>query len=116
MKIKHVVNLIEDNEKNLWIGSVDSIYQITPDRSHVRMYGNENGVHKNEFDWNHSYKTKNGKLLIGDKGGYYAFFPEQVTSTGFPPQITFTGIGFNAGGEELKRGDDNGLDVPLYKA
>ena len=114
VKIKSVLHIIEDDQKNLWVSTTNAIYKIGADRNTVRIYGSENSVHTNTFGFANNYKTKSGKLLLGDQGGYYTFFPEQIAVGNYPLQVNITS--FQLGDRELKPGENNALKERLYKA
>ena len=114
VNIKSVLDIIEDDKKNLWVSTTNAIYKIGADRNTVRIYGNENGVHTNIWEIAFTYKTKSGKLLLGDQGGYYAFFPEQIVVSSYPLQVNITS--FQIGDVALKPGESSALKEPLYKA
>ncbi|MEP7253207.1 MAG: two-component regulator propeller domain-containing protein, partial [Ginsengibacter sp.] len=113
-KIDKIINIIEDNESNLWISATKVIFRISADRRTVRVYGNEYGVHMSSYTYANNYKTKSGKLFLSDQGGYYAFSPEQFTGSTYPPQINITS--FQVGDEELQPGKGGALTEPLYRA
>jgi signal transduction histidine kinase len=109
-----VLHVIDDNQNNLWVSATDAVYRISADRNAVRIYGEGNGVHTNTFLYGDNYRSPGGKLFFGDQNGYYAFFPEQITESSYPPQISITG--FKVGDKEIKPGDESGIKEPVYKA
>jgi signal transduction histidine kinase/ligand-binding sensor domain-containing protein len=113
-KIDKVINIIEDNQSNLWISATNFIFRISADRSTFRVFGSDYEVHKNSYTYTNNYKTKSGQLLLADQGGYYTFSPELFSRSSYPPQINITS--FQLGDEELKPGKGSPLTDPLYMA
>jgi signal transduction histidine kinase/ligand-binding sensor domain-containing protein len=89
----HHLNMIlcvmEDNDRNLWLRSTNSIIKIDPARLKAFVYGKSYGV-TNNFDWiSRCFKGKDGELFFGALGGYNDFFPGQQKEIP-PPRINIT--------------------------
>jgi ligand-binding sensor domain-containing protein/signal transduction histidine kinase len=111
--IDKVLGIIEDNQKSLWVSTSNDIYQISPDRKSVRIFGEENGVHPNLFGFCDNHTSASGKLYLGDQGGFYSFYPNQLRGSSSPPQINLTS--FHIGEKELKYDGEGILREPLYQ-
>jgi ligand-binding sensor domain-containing protein len=90
--IQAVLNIVEDDEKNLWISTTNAIIRINSRRDQVKIFGESYGVKQNTFNYGYNFKAANGELFFGDQSGYYAFFPGQLKSGDKPPRVNITGF------------------------
>ena len=111
--ISKVINIMEDDKKNLWVSTLTSIIKISEDRTRLRKYNDANGVRYNSFFYNDNYKAKDGRLFFGELGGYYSFYPDQLKDTSIAPQLVLSG--FKLGESEIKMEPNGILTVPLWK-
>ncbi len=109
-----VINIIEDNKRNLWITTQYAIFKIDEKREIAKVYGPENGVHQDIYFASANYKTKKGELLLVGSSGYYDFFPENIADDSYPPQINITGL--QIGGREILPGAESILSKPIYNS
>jgi ligand-binding sensor domain-containing protein len=108
-----IFNLMEDDQKNLWLGTRDAIIKINAGRDTVREYGESFGVHRNWwFDRADNFKAKSGELFFCDHLGYYAFSPDEVKN-GPNPQLNFTV--FKVNDREVLPGRGGILEAPIWK-
>jgi ligand-binding sensor domain-containing protein len=74
-----ICGLLEDDQKCLWINTLEGIYRLNQSRNEVVRYSNS----KREGKWGYEtlgcHMGKRKGLLFGSDGGYYIFFPEQLT-------------------------------------
>ena len=83
--------LMEDEKKNLWLGSSRGIVRISPKRDSSYFFGENNGVSPVSLR-SHGYilscyKDHDGKLLFPDFTGYYYFSPGAFAACSVAPQI-----------------------------
>src|SRR4029079_1535357 len=99
-----VCGLLEDDQKCLWINALEGIYRLNQSRNEVVRYSNS----KREGKWGYEtlgcHMGKRKDLLFGSDGGYYIFFPEQLTKNSKPPKIEITQ--FRLGDKEIIPGED----------
>ncbi len=88
--IPDVYNLIEDNQKYLWIATAGGILRVNPQRNETSFFGENFGVKKNSLIWGSAYKGNNGNLYFGNNTGYYEINPEELLKNSKPPEIVFT--------------------------
>ncbi len=86
----NIVGITEDAQKNLWIGSQSSIIKLNLRRNETAIYGRKYGIIPNSTYDLVAYKTSGDELLFGDGGGYYQFFPRNLTINALPPQLQIT--------------------------
>ena len=101
-----IINIIEDNSKNLWIITKSSIIKLTADRKNYFVYSKKYGIRSNTLRFGGICKTANGEILVGNNNGYYSFFPDEMTETSEPLQINITEFLINnqivfSGGESI---------------
>jgi ligand-binding sensor domain-containing protein len=85
-----VRSLLEDSEKNLWLGTENGIFKLNPERQLVRQYGKTFGVNGNTLCHRSIYQGNEGQLYFGNYSGYLKFFPQQLSQDNIPPQIIFS--------------------------
>ena len=111
--ISSVINIMEDDKKNLWVSTTNAIVKINEDRTKLRKYTDINGVRYSNFLFNDNFKAKDGRLFFGEGGGYYSFHPDQLKDTSIAPQLTFSS--FKLGERDIKAEPDGILTTPLWK-
>ncbi|HET6555802.1 MAG TPA: two-component regulator propeller domain-containing protein [Prolixibacteraceae bacterium] len=85
-----VVSIVEDNQKQLWIGSSLGIVRLNPQRNETSTLGLNYGISENTLIFGSSYKGLNGDLYFGDTTGYFSFSPVEFTKNLKAPEIVFT--------------------------
>ncbi len=111
--ISDVINIIEDDQKSLWVSTNVSIIKISEDRVGVKKFTDVNGVRTTGFRYNDNYKTSDGRLFLGIGGGYYSFYPNQVKDNSMPPQLSITG--FKLGNREIKKESGGILSASIWE-
>ena len=106
--------MLEDNNKNLWIVSTNSIYRINTGLNEVSKFGKEFGIIGNSLNYKSAYKNAEGELFFGTTTGYYSLHPDKISSNLIPPEIVLTG--FRIGDQQVKPGNGNALEEDLLVA
>jgi ligand-binding sensor domain-containing protein/signal transduction histidine kinase len=101
--IPSVTSIVEDNQKYLWIGSVEGIVRINPQRNKSSILGLNYGIGENTLPYLSSYKGLDGAIYFGDLTGYFAFSPSEFTQHLRAPEIVFTA--FRLADHLVKPGD-----------
>ncbi|MEO7049062.1 MAG: two-component regulator propeller domain-containing protein [Ferruginibacter sp.] len=109
-----VMNIIEDQQHNLWVTSSTNIYKINPGRDSMRVYGSESGFHSNDLLLVDNLVTKDGELIFGDGYGYYTFYPETLNTKWIAPDLYISS--FQMGNKEITPGKGMPIEVPMYLA
>jgi signal transduction histidine kinase/ligand-binding sensor domain-containing protein len=76
----------EDERKNLWIGSNNTIFKINPTRDFIKILDTDNGTITSN-----TYVT-NSKILFVKGKGYYAINEGDVRGNPFAPQISISDL------------------------
>ena len=113
VSISEVINIIEDDQKNLWISTSSAIIKINVDRTQIKKFTETNGVRKTNFWYNDNFKAADGRLFLGIEGGYYSFYPDKVSDSSVAPQLSITG--FKLGDKELKAEQGGILTSPIWQ-
>jgi signal transduction histidine kinase/ligand-binding sensor domain-containing protein len=109
-----VLNILEDDQKNLWVSTKNSIVRINPGRNFLNVFGFNNGVHENSLFFSDNFKATNGKLILFDQTGYYLFFPNKINTNDAPPRVNFENI--KLGDHELLPSANGPLKESILKA
>ncbi|NEU07912.1 hypothetical protein GZH53_06270 [Flavihumibacter sp. R14] len=110
--ITDVISIVEDNRRNLWMGSTSGIFRLNPQRNATALYNERYGVAENVLMYLSSYKARNGDLFFGDTSGYFRFFPNQITQNARPPEILVTA--FRIANRLVEPGRDAPFLGPLW--
>jgi signal transduction histidine kinase/ligand-binding sensor domain-containing protein len=113
VSISNVINIIEDNQKNLWVSTANAIIKINEDRVETKKFTETNGVRYTNFDYNDNYKAADGKLFLGIGDGYYSFYPDQIKDNTIPPQLNISGFKLND--KEIRSGSGGLLTAPIWQ-
>ena len=81
--------IVEANDKSIWITSPSTIYRINKERNKVSRFSSGFGVNGN-INNVAAFKSQDGKLIFGDRTGYYSLNPDQISSNTKPPEIVLT--------------------------
>ena len=112
VSIHDVINIIEDNQQNLWVSTSSAILKINATRDRVKKFTDENGVRYTNFIFNDNYKAPDGKLYLGIENGYYSFYPGEIKDTSIAPQLNISGLKLND--KEIVVGQNGILTAPIW--
>lgn len=73
-----IYRMEEDNLGNYWLSSNHGIYCIDPYNNNIRNYTVKDGLTTNQFNYNSSLKTPDGKIYFGSIDGFISFDPEKM--------------------------------------
>lgn len=91
-----ICSILEDNQQNLWMGSNVGLIRLNlndslSDSKH-RIFTTYDGLQDNKFSRGAACKSATGEMFFGGPQGYNAFYPEDLTTDIFKPQIVITDI------------------------
>jgi len=88
-----VVSLQEDDEGNLWMGSIDiGLIKFDPETEETTVYSESDGIQGNSFYWISRLKTSDGQLFFGGPNGVNSFYPANVRNNDYIPEIHLTSL------------------------
>ena len=72
----NVIYRIEEDEKGLfWVSTNKGLVHFNPKNSSFKVYTVANGLLSNQFNYQSSYKDKNGRIYFGCINGFISFAP-----------------------------------------
>lgn len=101
-----ILNLLEDNDRNIWITTSNSILKLSADRERIQRFNADYGVLSLNWNWLNNYKARDGRIFIGGTKGYYMFNPVEINVSNTPPLLSFSQL--IVGGKEIFP-EENGL-------
>ncbi len=97
--LEQILNLLEDDDHNIWITTSNTILKLSADRERVQRFNADYGVLSSNWNWLNNYKAHNGRIFIGGTNGYYMFSPSEINVSSTPPLLTFSQL--IIGGKEI---------------
>ena len=88
-RFNNVMSIVEDERKDLWIGTSSGIVKLNPQRNKSTIYNKNDGV-ENNLNFISGYIGLNDELFFGAVTGYYNFFPGKLITDNQPPQIVLS--------------------------
>ena len=76
-----VCSINEDKQGTLWIGTSRGLYLYRPETQALMSFTTENGLPTNQFNFQSSLLSDDGRLYMGMVNGMIAFDPQQVNDT-----------------------------------
>ena len=87
-----ISHIEKDSDGNMWISTRYGFSRYDAKENKFHNYGKEDGIREpfqNKFDLQKGFKAiANGKILIGDKHGFYLADPKKMMGIGTPPKLT----------------------------
>lgn len=90
-----VYGILDDPQGNLWISCNKGLVRFkTSNPSAHKLYGKEDGLQSNQFNYKSSLKARNGKFYFGGINGFNSFFPQDATKNGneIVPPVEIIGV------------------------
>lgn len=89
-----ILDIVEDNQGNLWISTMKQIIRYNPESNASTYYSSSNGMLISSFNKEAKLKLKTGHLLFGGNNGICSFDPSalQVTENEVKKSVLLTDI------------------------
>jgi signal transduction histidine kinase/DNA-binding response OmpR family regulator/ligand-binding sensor domain-containing protein len=71
--------ILSDELKNLWVSTANGLVRLNPQTNEIKGYYKEHGLITNQFNYNSSWKDKNGKMYFGMVKGMISFYPKEIS-------------------------------------
>jgi signal transduction histidine kinase/ligand-binding sensor domain-containing protein len=113
MGIETILNILEDDQRNLWVTTPNAILKISANRERIQLFNADYGILSSNWNWLNNYKASDGRLFIGGQDGYYMFKPEEINVSNPAPVLNFSQL--IIGSKEIFPGDDGILSAPIWK-
>ena len=65
MGIEMILNILEDDQQNLWVTTANSILKISANRERIQLFNADYGILSSNWNWLNNYKATDGRLFIG---------------------------------------------------
>lgn len=117
-----ILNILEDDEHNLWISTPKGISKIVITHSdktnavslNIKNFDNLDGLQAGEFNENAAYKTSRGELIFGGAKGFNIFSPATIATNKMAPAVVLTN--FQVFNKNVRAGETSGKRVILQKS
>lgn len=106
---KTIHSMLEDEEGNLWISSNNGIIRFDPVSRATRLFQESDGLVSNEFNDDASLASIEGNFYFGGPSGVTSFFPSQIQSNPYTPNVVLTGL--EVGNQSINANDSTGILV-----
>ncbi len=83
-------SITEDNQDNLWIGTHYGLCRFNIMSGVVKVFTKENGLPITIHGFNSVYRDQDGRLYFGGIGGFYDFYPDDLTTNDSTPPVVIT--------------------------
>ena len=91
-----IYRIIETNDDILWLTSNKGLIRFNLKTKTWNIYGDNNGLLTNQFNYSSGIKSKDGTIYFGCINGFIGFKPEQFTENNyFPPTAVTDFLLFN---------------------
>jgi len=105
--------ILGDEEGNLWLSTNNGLSKFNIETKTFTNYYEDNGLQGNEFFWGSGFKGVNGELFFGGAKGLNSFFPKDIKTNKYIPQIVLTD--FQIFNESVEFGENSVLQKPIYE-
>lgn len=85
-----VYRIEEDNKGLFWISTNKGLLCFNPKKETFKVYTRANGLLDNQFNYQSSYKDKNGNLYFGSINGFISFDPSTFVANDYVPPVVIT--------------------------
>ena len=86
--IKGIFRILEDEQHNLWISTMNGLIELDPTGRAVR-FDRSDGLQSVEFAFG-ACKTSSGQLYFGGVNGFNRFYPSEIIRDETPPAVVLT--------------------------
>lgn len=81
---------ILDDGNNLWISSNKGLFQLEKESQLTKKYVTIDGLQSDVFIRNAAYRAADGKIYLGGRNGFNAFYPDHIKTNNEPPKVVMT--------------------------
>lgn len=119
-----VLNILEDNNGDLWMSTFNGLSQLILKENRFKNYYQEDGLQSNQFLYSAALKLKSGELMFGGIRGFNIFTPGTVTATRKPAPVLITDMRINNFPlslesnyiKETEEGQIKAIEIPFHEA
>ena len=111
--LTETTSIVEDDQKNLWLGTSSGIAKINAQRNESTIFGRNFGINDYALSYNSGFKRSNGDIYFGDAAGYFSFSPIELTQELRAPEVAITS--FCLSDQKVTPGDGGPLKESLSR-
>lgn len=119
-----VLNILEDEMGNLWLGTFNGLSKFNPSNSAFTNYYQSDGLQSNQFSYNAARKLRDGSMVLGGINGFNLFKPAEISPRKHMPglqihQVLVNNAPLQQQPELISSRDAKGitsLEIPYKKA
>jgi len=89
---ENIAGIIEDLDKNIWISGNSGITKLNVSENGMTNYTTNDGLLSDDFNFNATFRDKNGKLYFGNYKGVDFFNPKDLKKNTTLPSLYLTGL------------------------
>jgi signal transduction histidine kinase/ligand-binding sensor domain-containing protein len=111
----YLLSLVKSGDGKLWLSDQHSIIEFDPESETMSVYSTNMGI-RNAYDhYNSGYQADDGELFFSRKGGFHAFYPDQILQhkNNRLPDIRITG--FNLLGDQNPSAASEFFEKPIWQ-
>jgi signal transduction histidine kinase/ligand-binding sensor domain-containing protein len=89
-----ILSMVKSDDGKLWLSDQHSIIEFDPETETMSVFNQARGVRDAYDHFNSGYVAEDGELFFSRKGGYHAFYPDQISQQKNTrlPDIRITGF------------------------
>ena len=87
-----VLSIVEDGNKNLWIGTDFGLCRYRPKANSFESYYVSDGLGENSFSEGRGIKSSSNRLLFGHISGMLWFYPDSIQKSGSQVPVVLTDL------------------------
>jgi signal transduction histidine kinase/ligand-binding sensor domain-containing protein/CheY-like chemotaxis protein/HPt (histidine-containing phosphotransfer) domain-containing protein len=87
-----IYGILPDSAGRIWLSSDAGLMRLDPKTHAVKTYHREHGLQGEEFEFNASYRLRDGRFCFGGPGGFNIFDPMRLTDDVHAPRVVLTGL------------------------
>lgn len=89
-----IYRIEEDHKGRMWISTTNGLATLNPAKQEVKVFKKEHGLTSNQFNYNSSLMTPDGKLYFGTLKGMISFHPDHIQEFPIHPKVYMTQISY----------------------
>lgn len=90
-----IYQIVDEDDGTLWLSTNSGLVQFDVDKKTFKNYTVNNGFKTNQFNYQSSYKDKNGNIYFGSLMGFVRFNPSLFNDTESTAPLIFTDLFVN---------------------
>lgn len=91
---QYIYGIVADGN-NLWLSTNAGINRFDSKTNTVKTFSAGDGLQSNEYNTYSFFKSASGEILFGGVNGLNSFYPSELKSNSYPPQLILTELQLN---------------------